>query len=157
MSEKEIDEILISVFQKVTNEFSDFVMEQIPDTRSLAQTVAMLPKSLLTYEIVADDYFKFVNEGVNALQGNYQTKRPTFSGSRFQFRQPSVSRNFAVALQEKYRFSEPQSFAVGMSIKIHGIQAKNLTDKFFTADKLEAIATELLEKLKLPLQLTFTK
>lgn len=157
MSEKEIDEIVLEVFNGVSFEFQDFVMNEIPESRSLFQTVGLEPKTLLSYSIVADNYFKFVDKGVNALQGNYTAKRPKVSGSPYSFRQPSVSRNFATALQDKYRVGVPESYAIGWSIKIHGIVPKNLIDRFFTKDKLEAVANELMEKLKLPLLLELSR
>lgn len=154
MNESELDAIILPIFQRVTEEFSDFVLKEIPDSRSLFQTVAFVPKSVLSYEIWADDYFKFVNEGVEGLGGN-TAFREVFKGSRFKFRKMSVSSGFAQAINQWKGIPFPQAYAVAMSIKIHGIKKKELTDKFFTKEKLELIATELIEKLKLPLTVQF--
>jgi hypothetical protein len=157
MSESEIEEAIIPVLQEATDEFARFVFDEIPDSRSLFQTVAFVPTALFNYQIVADEYFKFVDRGVNALQGDYAQKRPKVSGSPYSFRTPRVSQNFAAALQDKYRISTEHAYATAMSIKIHGIVPKNLIDRFFTAEKLEAIAGQLLEKLRLPLQIQFRR
>jgi hypothetical protein len=149
MSESEIEEAIIPVLQEATDEFARFVFDEIPDSRSLFQTVAFVPTALFNYQIVADEYFKFVDRGVNGID--------IARSSPYSFRHKSVSQNFAVALQDKYRVELNHAYAIGMNIKIKGIVPKNLIDRFFTSEKLEAIAGQLLEKLRLPLQIQFRR
>lgn len=154
MKESEIDEIVREVFQEVTDDFANFVEDSIPNSRSLFQTVALLPINVFNYQLVADFYFKFVNEGVEGIGGD-TAKREVFKGSRFKFRKLSVSNNFHASLKEWRGFDNETAYRIGMSIKVHGIEKKDLTTKFFTPEKLEQISALLLEKLRIPLTLTF--
>jgi len=157
MSESEIEEAIIPVLQEATDEFAQFMFDEIPDSRSLYQTVAFLPDKLFNYQIVADKYFKYIDQGVNALEGDYIHFRPKVSGAPYSFKTPKVGWMFFDAIQDKYGVDEEHAFQIAMSIKVHGIAPKNLIDKFFTPEKLEAIAKQLSEKLRLPLQVQFRR
>lgn len=154
MKENEIDAIVKEVFQEVTDDFANFVEDSIPDGRSLFQTVALFPINAFNYQLQADYYFKFVNEGVEGV-GGPTAKREVFKGSRFKFRKLSVSNNFHAAIKEWRGFDDQTAYKIAMSIKVHGIEKKDLTTKFFTPEKIEQISALLLEKLRIPLTLSF--
>jgi hypothetical protein len=162
MKESEIDEIVKEVFQEVTDDFANFVEDSIPDGRSLFQTVALFPINAFNYQLQADLYFKYVNEGVEGVGGD-TAKRQVFKGSRFKFKKYKVgeiervvvTRKMHKAIKEWRGFDDQTAYKIAMSIKVHGIEKKDLTTKFFTPEKLEQISALLLEKLRIPLTLSF--
>jgi hypothetical protein len=103
----------------------------------------------LSFEIQADDYYKFVDQGVNGIAVNH--------ASVFSFRYPGVSYNMAKAIQEWKGLEMSHAFAVASNIKQRGLKPKHITESVITDELLEKISKDLAEVTGLTFEIKFTK
>jgi hypothetical protein len=119
------------------------------NTGALAQSVVYFPTGALSFEIQADDYYKFVDEGVNGIAVNH--------ASQFSFQYPGVSYNMAKAIQEWKGMDMSHAYAIATNIKQRGLRPKHITDNVINDDVLEMIANDLTEITGLTFEIKFTK
>ena len=141
---------LLDVGNKVTKDLSDFIKQKANNTGGLAASVVYFPTGALSFEIQADEYFKFQDKGVNAVGSNNH-------GSEFSFRYPGVSQNMAKAIQEWKGFEIGHAYAVAASIKSHGIAPKKIIETVLNEQVLERIANDLAEVTGLIFSIKFEK
>jgi len=141
---------LLDVGNKVTKDLSDFIKQKANNTGGLAASVVYFPTGALSFEIQADDYFKFQDKGVNAVGSNNH-------GSEFSFRYPGVSQNMAKAIQEWKGFEIGHAYAVAASIKSHGIAPKKIIETVLNEQVLDKIANDLAEVTGLIFSIKFEK
>jgi hypothetical protein len=141
---------LLDVGNKVTKDLSDFIKQKANNTGGLAASVVYFPTGALSFEIQADDYFKFQDQGVNAVGSNNH-------GSEFSFRYPGVSHNMAKAIQEWKGFEIGHAYAVAASIKSHGIAPKKIIETVLNEKVLDKIANDLAEVTGLIFSIKFEK
>jgi hypothetical protein len=141
---------LLDVGNKVTKDLSDFIKQKANNTGGLAASVVYFPTGALSFEIQADDYFKFQDKGVNAVGSNNH-------GSEFSFRYPGVSHNMAKAIQEWKGFEIGHAYAVAASIKSHGIAPKKIIETVLNEKVLDKIANDLAEVTGLIFSIKFEK
>jgi hypothetical protein len=141
---------LLDVGNKVTKDLSDFIKQKANNTGGLAASVVYFPTGALSFEIQADDYFKYQDKGVNAVGSNNH-------GSEFSFRYPGVSQNMAKAIQEWKGFEIGHAYAVAASIKSHGIAPKKIIETVLNEQVLDKISNDLAEVTGLIFSIKFEK
>ena len=141
---------LLDVGNKVTKDLSDFIKEKANNTGGLAASVVYFPTGALSFEIQADDYFKFQDQGVNSVGSNNH-------GSEFSFRYPGVSPRMATAIQQAYGVTPSHAFAISYSIKEHGIRPKKIIETVLNEKVLDKIANDLAEVTGLIFSIKFEK
>jgi hypothetical protein len=141
---------LLDVGNKVTKDLSDFIKEKANNTGGLAASVVYFPTGALSFEIQADDYFKFQDQGVNSVGSNNH-------GSEFSFRYPGVSPRMATAIQQAYGVTSSHAYAISSKIKEHGIRPKKIIETVLNESVLDKIANDLAEVTGLIFSIKFEK
>ena len=141
---------LLDVGNKVTKDLSDFIKEKANNTGGLAASVVYFPTGALSFEIQADDYFKFQDQGVNSVGSNNH-------GSEFSFRYPGVSPRMATAIQQAYGVTSSHAYAISSKIKEHGIRPKKIIETVLNEKVLDKIANDLAEVTGLIFSIKFEK
>ena len=144
------ERFILAVAQKITDELRDAVSAKARNTGALAQSVVYFPSGQLTFEIQADDYYSYMDEGVNAVGSNNY-------GSRFSFQYPGVSHNMATAISQWKGMEMSQAYATAYNIKQKGLRPRNITDSVFNDDTLTRITNDLATVTGLMFDITFTK
>jgi len=139
---------LLDVGNKVTKDLSDFIKQKANNTGGLAASVVYFPTGALSFEIQADDYFKFQDQGVNAVGSSNH-------GSAFSFRYPGVSPKMANAIQQAYGVTSSHAYAISSRIKEHGIAPKRIIENVLNEKVLDKIANDLAETTGLIFSIKF--
>ena len=155
----EYETLILGIANDVTQQLREAVLSKASNSGALAQSVAYFPTGALSFEIQADQYYKFIDEGVNALpkKEGYTYRRAIMTGSPYSFRLNGVGTRMATAIQKWKGGTMSQAFATAYSIKRHGIQARNITEGVFNEALLQSIADDLTELTGLQFNVTFTK
>tara|TARA_R110002012_G_scaffold1372_2_gene5632 strand:+ start:1078 stop:1599 length:522 start_codon:yes stop_codon:yes gene_type:complete len=143
------EEFVKEVGEKVTKDLREYIEQNASNTGGLASSVVYLPNGKLSFEVKADSYYKFVDEGVNGLNSNM--------GSQYSFKLPYVTSKHARAIQEWKGLSLNNAYAVAMNNKKKGIKGKRITDNVLTDDVLDKISKDLAEVTGINFTLTFEK
>jgi hypothetical protein len=153
------EKLILEIANQVTDDFKQYISDNVMNTGALMQSVIYMPTGQFSFEIQADQYYKFQDQGVNALPEvpGYNYRRPTVSGSAFSFRTPFVSGNMAKAIQQWKGGSMQKAYATASSIKHHGLQPKRITENVMTDDVLNKIASDLATVTGLIFDVSFTK
>jgi hypothetical protein len=143
------EKFILTVGNQVTADLREYIQQNAKNTGALAQSVVYFPTGALSFEIQADDYYKFVDQGVNGIAQN--------QGSAFSFKTPFVSYNMAKAIQEWKGLDMSHAFAIATNIKHRGLKPKHITDSVITDDLLNRIANDLAEVTGLTFEIKFEK
>ena len=143
------EKFILNVGNKVTADLREYIQNNAMNTGALAQSVVYFPTGALSFEIQADDYYKFVDEGVNGIAVNH--------ASQYSFQYPGVSYNMAKAIQEWKGMDMSHAYAIATNIKQRGLRPKNITDNVINDDVLEMIANDLTEITGLTFEIKFEK
>jgi hypothetical protein len=144
------EQFLLTVGNQVTKDLSDYIKANANNTGGLAASVVYFPTGALSFEIQADDYFKFQDQGVNSVGSNNH-------GSEFSFRYPGVSPRMATAIQQAYGVTTSHAYAISHSIKEYGIRPKKIIETVLSEDVLDRIANDLAEVTGLIFSIKFDK
>ena len=74
---------IVEVSNKMIEDLRTYIKANANNSGGLASSVVPFPTGALSFEIQADDYFKFQDQGVNSVGSNNH-------GSEFSFRYPGV-------------------------------------------------------------------
>lgn len=153
------EKLILEIANKVTDDFKEYISANVMNTGALMQSVVYMPTGAFSFEIQADQYYLFQDQGVNALPNvpGYNYKRATVSGSAYSFRTPYVSEKMATAIQAWKGGSMSKAYATASSIKHHGLQPKRITENVMTDDVLNKIASDLATVTGLIFDVSFTK
>jgi len=143
------EKFILDVGNKVTTDLRKYIEEHAKNTGALAQSVVYFPTGALSFEIQADDYYKFVDQGVNGIATNHS--------SVFSFKTPFVSYNMAKSIQEWKGMDMSHAFAIASNIKQRGLKPKEITDNVINDKVLEMIAKDLTEITGLTFEIKFEK
>ena len=141
---------IVEVSNQLIKDLRAYIKENANNTGGLASSVVPFPTGNLSFEIQADDYFKFQDKGVNAVGSNNH-------GSEYSFRYPGVSHNMAKAIQQAYGVTSSHAFAISSKIKEHGIRPKKIIDTVLNEQVLDRIANDLAEVTGLIFSIKFEK
>ena len=144
------ERFILELANKVTEDLRETVNAKARNSGALAQSIVYFPTGNLSFEIQADDYYNFVDEGVNAVGTNNY-------GSQFSFNYPGVSHNMATAISQWKGLDMSHAYAVASNIKQRGLQPKRITENVINDQVLERIANDLAELTGLMFEINFTK
>ncbi len=116
----------------------------------MAASIIPVPTGNLSFRLEADDYYPFVDQGVNAVGTNNY-------GSQFSFNYPGVSHNMATAISQWKGLEMSHAYAVASNIKQRGLKPKRITDNVITDEVLTKIANDLAEITGLMFEIKFDK
>lgn len=143
------EKFILNVANKVTEDLREYIQVNANNNGALKASVAWFPTGALSFEIQADDYYKFVDQGVNGIAVNH--------ASAFSFQYPGVSYNMAKAIQEWKGLEMSHAFAIASNIKQRGLKPKNITDTVINDEVLDMIAKDLAEVTGLTFEIKFEK
>ena len=141
---------IVEVSNKMIEDLREYIKANANNTGGLAASVVYFPTGALSFEIQADDYFKFQDQGVNSVSSNNH-------GSEFSFRYPGVSPRMATAIQQAYGVTSSHAYAISSKIKEHGIQPKKIIETVLNEKVLDKIANDLAEVTGLIFSIKFDK
>jgi len=144
------DKFITELSTRLATEFRDYTKKVAQNTGALAASIIPVPTGTLSFRLEAEDYYPFVDEGVNAVGTN------NFA-SRFSFRYPGVSHNMAKAISQWKGFDMEHAYAVSYNIKQRGLRPKRITDNVVTDEVLEKIGNDLAELTGLMFEINFTR
>jgi len=145
------DKLILNIANQVTQEFREYIQANASNTGALAQSVVYFPTGALSFEIQADDYYKFQDEGVSSISGN---KFP----SPYSFKLPYVTKNHAIALTKWKGYDMSHAYASAYVTKHkYGIKPRNITNSVMTDEVLDKIASDLAEVTGLMFTVKFEK
>jgi len=144
------EKYLLDLSNKITEDFKKYIDAKARNTGGLAAATYGYVSGPLTITVVSDDYFSYVDEGVNAVGTNNY-------GSRFSFKYPGVSHNMATAISQWKGMDMSHAYAVAYNIKQRGLKPRNITENVMTDDVLNMIASDLATVTGLLFDITFTK
>lgn len=144
------DRFIIEISNKLAEEFRDYTKKVASNTGALAASIIPVPTGQLSFRLEADDYYPFVDEGVNAVGTNNH-------GSQFSFNYPGVSHNMATAISQWKGLDMSHAYAVASNIKQRGLQPKRITENVINDQVLERIGRDLAELTGLMFEINFTR
>jgi hypothetical protein len=144
------EKFITEVSNKLIAEFRDYIGKTAKNSGVLQSSVAYVPTGTLSFRLEAEDYYPFVDEGVNAVGTNNYA-------SRFSFRYPGVSHNMAKAISQWKGLDMEHAYAVSYNIKQRGLRPKRITDNVITDEVLEKIGKDLAELTGLMFEINFTR
>lgn len=145
------DKFILALGNSVTESFRDYIRDNVNNTGALAQSVVYFPTGEMSFEIQADQYYKFQDEGVNPIG---QNKFPT----NYQFKLPFVTKAHATAIREWKGYDMSHAYASAAATKFkYGLKPRNITANVMTDEVLDKIAADLAEVTGLIFEVTFTK
>ena len=141
---------IVEVSNKMIEDLRTYIKANANNSGGLASSVVPFPTGALSFEIQADGYFKFQDQGVNSVGSNNH-------GSEFSFRYPGVSPRMATAIQQAYGVTSSHAYAISHSIKEYGIRPKKIIETVLSEDVLDRIANDLAEVTGLIFSIKFDK
>ena len=144
------EKFIVDVSNKMIEDLREYIKANANNSGGLASSVVPFPTGALSFEIQADDYFKFQDQGVNSVGSNNH-------GSEFSFRYPGVSPRMATAIQQAYGVTSSHAYAISHSIKEYGIRPKKIIETVLSEDVLDRIANDLAEVTGLIFSIKFDK
>jgi hypothetical protein len=143
------EKLVTTIGQLVTDELSDYVRKNVHNLGGLAQSVVYFPTGALSFEVQADQYYKFQDQGVNGLSNA--------RGSMYSFRTPTVGPNMAQAIQQAYGVEIGHAYGISYNIKQRGIKPRNITANVINETLLNDIAKLLEDMTGLQFEAKFNK
>lgn len=145
------ERFILDLANKVTADLRETINSKARNTGALAQSVVYFPTGQLSFEIQADDYYKYIDEGVNPVgKSLYNTP--------YSFQYPGVSSSHARAIQQWKGLEMSQAYAIASHMKTtSGLKPRNITTSTITDEYLERIASDLATVTGLLFDITFTK
>jgi hypothetical protein len=144
------DRFIIELSNQLATEFRDYTKKVAQNTGALAASIIPVPTGQLSFRLEADDYYPFVDQGVNAVGTNNY-------GSQFSFNYHGVSHNMATAISQWKGLEMSHAYAVASNIKQRGLKPKRITDNVITDEVLTKIANDLAEITGLMFEIKFDK
>jgi hypothetical protein len=153
------EKLILQIANQVTDDFKQYIGEKVHNTGGLMQSVVYMPTGAFSFEIQADDYYAYQDQGVNAAPDvpEYDYKRARVQGSVFSFKYSSPGKKMVKAIKEWKGMDSSQAFFTARSIKMHGLEPKRITENVITDDVLNKIASDLATVTGLMFDVSFTK
>jgi hypothetical protein len=157
--ESAYQKLILKIANQVTEDFKKYIGENVMNTGGLMQSVVYMPTGAFSFEIQADQYYKYQDQGVNAapeVEG-LDYKRARVQGSAFSFKYISPGKNMVKAIQEWKGGTMEKAYATARSIKMHGLKPRNITENVMTDAVLNQIASDLAAVTGLMFDVSFVK
>jgi hypothetical protein len=143
------EKLVTTIGQLVTDELSDYVRKNVHNLGGLAQSVVYFPTGSLSFEVRADQYYKFQDQGVDGIAQS--------QGSIYKFRTPTVAPVMAEAIKTAYGVEIGHAYGISYNIKQRGIKPRNITENVINETLLNHIARLLEEMTGLQFEAKFNK
>ena len=155
-----LDEYMLHLGMQIVSQLKQSLRESGIDQNSLlsqsVNSTIVNDDNGITLTITADDYWKFVNDGVNGIRRNV--------GSEMSFKTPYPSKKMAKSIQGwasrksigSAKDVKSISYAIATKVKREGIDPTYFVDKVLTEDFISIIEKELASEFKKTLTLTIT-
>lgn len=140
-------EYLIELGSAISEAFKSYIEDNdISSSGTLSQSIVSIPVSNFEVQIQADDYFAYLDQGVNG------TKKGQSSPFSFKYSNPSRGHAEAIrqwiptrglSLPSGFKSFDSYSYAIARSVKEKGIEARNIIDGVMTKDTLKNIEEQL--------------
>ena len=141
------EEYLIELGSAISEAFKSYIEDNdISSSGTLSQSIVSIPVSNFQVEIQADEYFAYVDQGVNG------TEKGQSSPFSFKYSNPSRSHVDAIrqwlptrglSLPSGYKSFKDFAYVIARSVKKKGIEPKNIIDGVMTKDTLKSIEEQL--------------
>lgn len=157
--QSDYEKLILGIANDVTKQLREYTLQHAQNSGALASSIAYFPTGVMSFEIQADDYYNFIDQGVNALPGKagYRYRRPMVSTSPYSFKIDGVGGKMFDAIKKWKGFDTARTFATAYSIKRHGIKPRKITDNVMNEEFLNDIMSDLLELTGLKFSVTFEK
>lgn len=145
------EKFILALSKQLVKEFREYTEKNVSNTGALASSIIPFPTGALSFEIQADDYYKYQDQGVSSIDGNkYDTP--------YSFTLPYVTKNHAQAIQQWKGYDLSHAYASAYVTKHkYGIKPRNITENVMTDDVLNRISNDLAEVTGLMFEISFTK
>ena len=145
------EKFILALSKQLVKEFREYTEKNVSNTGALASSIIPFPTGEMSFEIQADDYFKYQDQGVSSIDGNkYDTP--------YSFTLPYVTKNHAKAIQQWKGYDLSHAYASAYVTKHkYGIKPRNITENVMTEDVLKRISNDLAEVTGLMFEVSFTK
>jgi len=151
-TESQAKDAYLELIAEIGNGVSMLFKDQIDkDTKSDSGTLGQSAVAIPTkngFQIEADYYYKFIDDGVNGVgqfQGAMSPIRSVVSSGLYNFKDLRVPSIMANRIKDMPGVSSmSHAYAIGVNIKRYGIKPKNITDKVVSDEMLERISQDLL-------------
>ena len=127
----------------IMKQFRTVIEKETRSTNGALKSSVVVVPSKNGFEIEADYYYKFIDDGVSGVGGAIKPIRSVVTNGTYKFKNLGVPSAMAQSIREWSGASIEQSYAIGVNIKQYGIKPKNITDKVVTDAVLERIAEDL--------------
>lgn len=157
--QKDYEKLILEIANDVTGQLREYTLKHARNSGALASSIAYFPTGVMSFEVKADDYYNFIDQGVNALpsQEGFSYRRPRVQGSPYSFRIDGVGGKMFEAIRKWKGFNVAQTYATAYSIKRHGIAPRNITDNVINDELLNKIMQDLLDLTGLQFSVKFDK
>ena len=145
------ERFMVELSKQITKELKEYIQKNAFNKGGLFQSVIPVPTGAMSFEIQADQYFKFIDEGVNPIgKKTFQTP--------YAFRSPFVSANHAAALKEWKGYDTKRAYASAYVTKHkYGIKPRSILNNVLTEDVLTRIGNDLEQLTGLMFDVKFNK
>lgn len=152
------EKYIVNLSRQLTAEFKEEVNKKSKGSGALGSSMVARP-SKDGFTIEGDFYYKFIDEGVNAApkQKGLKYVRPLVTSSPYSFKHAGVGKKMANSIRSIVGGDISNVYKVAVSIKKHGIKAKNITENVMTDKVLDQIAQDLLTITGLNFEFSFDK
>jgi hypothetical protein len=153
------EKLILGIANDVTGQLREYTLKNARNSGALAASIAYFPTGVMSFEVQADDYYNFIDQGVNALPAKegYRYKRPMVTSSPYSFRIDGVGGKMFDAIKKWKGFDVARTYATAYSIKRHGIAPRRITDHVINEELLNNIMQDLLDLTGLQFTVKFEK
>lgn len=157
-TEQVYSDYVSKIADDIVQAFKKQIKRSTDGSGSLAQSVIAKPNKD-GFEIQADFYYKFVDEGVQGapLPAGVKPIRQVVKNAPYKFKNLKVSKDMIKNIRSIVGGDISSVYAVAISIKKHGIKAKSITDNVITDQVLEQLSEDLTEVTGLMVDVIFEK
>jgi len=150
--------ILTDIADDIVRDFKAEIKKSTKGSGTLAQSVVSKPTKD-GFEVGADFYYKFIDDGVNAAPKNSKLGyiRPLVTGSPYSFKHLGVGKGMFKEIRSIVPGDDAKVYAVAVSIKKHGIKPHDITDNVITKELEERISLDLATLTGLAVQVVWEK
>jgi hypothetical protein len=111
----------------IMKQFRTVIEKETKSTNGALKSSVVVVPSKNGFEIEADYYYKFIDDGVSGVGGGMNPIRSIVTNGTYKFKNLGVPEAMAKSIREWSGASIEQSYAIGVNIKRYGIKPKNIT------------------------------
>lgn len=157
--QNDYEKLILGIANDVTGQLREYTLKHARNSGALAASIAYFPTGVMSFKVQADDYYNYIDQGVNALPltEGYNYRRPRVTSSPYSFRINGVGGKMFEAIRKWKGFDVAKTYATAYSIKRHGIAPRSITDHVINDELLNRITQDLLDLTGLQFSVKFEK